>query len=143
MNTSFDGWAPHAGPIQRRQNGAIVSDRAGTTTAYSLFHLQPRGELFVSPGEEVYEGMVVGEHNRDSDLNVNAVRGKQLTNFRTTASDEKLILAPPRELSLETAMEFIDEDEWVEVTPKSIRLRKRILPANERSIIRGEKRKEA
>jgi GTP-binding protein len=96
--------------------------------------------LFVNPGDEVYEGMIVGEHNRESDLNVNAVRGKQLTNFRTTAADEKLILAPPREISLESAMEFIDDDEWVEVTPRFIRLRKKVLPANERSIVRGERR---
>jgi GTP-binding protein len=143
MNTLFDGWDTHAGPIARRQNGAIVADRAGTTTAYALFHIQPRGTLFVGPGEDVYEGMIVGEHNRDSDLNVHAVRGKQLTNFRTTAADEKLILAPPREMTLERAMEFIDDDEWVEVTPTAIRLRKRVLPANERSIIRTDRRKEA
>ena len=143
MNTLFDGWDTHAGPIGRRQNGAIVADRAGQTTAYALFHIQPRGTLFVDPGEDVYEGMIVGEHNRDSDLNVHAVRGKQLTNFRTTSADEKLVLAPPREMTLERAMEFIDDDEWIEVTPKSIRLRKRVLPANERSIVRTERRKDA
>ncbi|MEZ4240158.1 MAG: translational GTPase TypA [Myxococcota bacterium] len=143
MNSLFDGWDAFAGPIQRRLNGAIVADRAGTTTAYSLFNLQPRGELFVGPGTEVYEGMIVGEHNRDSDLNVNAVRGKALTNFRTTAADEKLVLAPPREVTLEWAMEFIDDDEWIEVTPKSIRLRKRALAANQRSIIRTDRRRDA
>jgi GTP-binding protein len=143
MNTLFDGWGEHAGPIGRRQNGAIVADRPGETTAYGLFGLQPRGELFIGPGTQVYEGMIVGEHNRDTDLNVNATRSKQLTNFRTTAADEKLVLAPPREMSLEAAMEFIDEDEWVEVTPKSIRLRKKVLPANQRSIIRGERRAES
>ncbi|MEQ1501296.1 MAG: translational GTPase TypA [Myxococcota bacterium] len=143
MNTLFDGWDTYAGTIQRRQNGAIVADRAGTTTAYALFALQPRGQLFVGPGEEVYEGMLVGEHNRDSDLNVHAVRGKQLTNFRTANADEKLILAPPRELSLEAAMEFIDDDEWIEVTPTSIRLRKRVLAGNERSIVRTERRRDA
>jgi GTP-binding protein len=143
MNTLFDGWDAYAGAIQRRTNGAIVADRSGTTTAYALFHLQPRGELFLSPGAEVYEGMIVGEHNRDSDLNVNAVRGKQLTNFRTTAADEKLVLTSPREVTLEWAMEFIDDDEWIEVTPKTIRLRKRILASNERTIVRTERRRDA
>ncbi|MEQ1569718.1 MAG: translational GTPase TypA [Myxococcota bacterium] len=142
MNTLFDGWDAFAGPIQRRQNGAIVSDRSGVCTAYALFGLQPRGVLMVAPGDEAYEGMIVGEHNRDSDLNVHAVKGKQLTNFRTTSADEKLVLAPPREMSLEAAMEFIDDDEWVEVTPKAIRLRKKVLPANERSVVRGDRRKE-
>ncbi len=140
MNTLFDGWDAHAGEIARRQNGAIVADRTGKTTAYALFGLQPRGELFVAPGEEVYEGMVVGEHNRESDLNVNAVKGKQLTNFRASGSDEKTILAPPRQITLESAMEFIDDDEWVEVTPTAVRLRKRVLASNERSIIRGKKK---
>jgi GTP-binding protein len=140
-NTLFDGWDAHAGTIQRRINGSIVADRAGTCTAYALFNLQPRGVLFVAPGDEVYEGMVVGEHNRESDLNVNVVRGKQLTNFRTTAADEKLVLAPPRVVTLESGMEFIDDDEWIEVTPSSVRIRKKVLPANERSIVRGERKK--
>jgi len=140
-NTLFDGWDAHAGTIQRRINGSIVADRAGICTAYALFNLQPRGVLFVAPGDEVYEGMVVGEHNRESDLNVNIVRGKQLTNFRTTAADEKLVLAPPRAVTLESGMEFIDDDEWIEVTPSSVRIRKKVLPANERSIVRGERKK--
>ena len=140
MNTLFDGWDDHAGEIPRRNNGSIVADRTGRTTAYALFHLQPRGELFVSPGEEVYEGMIVGEHNRETDLNVNVVKGKQLTNFRAAGSDEKTILAPPRVLTLESAMEFIDDDEWVEVTPGAIRLRKRTLASNQRSIVRSAKR---
>ena len=134
--------AEQAGELPERDAMSIISDRDGVTTAYGLFHLQPRGQLFVKPGEDVYEGMIMGEHNRDSDLNVNGVRGKQLTNFRTTAADEKMVLAPPREVTLETAMEFIDDDEWVEVTPKSIRLRKKVLPANQRSIIRSDRRKE-
>ena len=140
MNTLFDGWGPHAGEIARRQNGSIVADRTGKTTAYALFGLQPRGELFVGPGTEVYEGMVVGEHNRESDLNVNAVKGKQLTNFRSAGADEKLILAPPRQITLESAMEFIDDDEWVEVTPTAIRLRKRVLATNQRSVVRSGKK---
>jgi GTP-binding protein len=141
MNTLFDGWDKHAGIIQRRVNGSIIADRSGTCTAYSLFNLQPRGVLFVGPGDEVYEGMVVGEHNRESDLNVNVVRGKQLTNFRTTAADEKLVLAPPRVATLESGMDFIDDDEWIEVTPTKVRIRKKVLPANERSIVRGERKK--
>ena len=139
INSLFDGWDLHAGTIQRRQNGAIVSDRAGRTTTYSLFHLQPRGTLIVGSQTDVYEGMIVGEHIRENDLNVNAVRGKQLTNFRAAGADEKTVLTPHKVMSLEDAMEFIDDDEWVEVTPQSIRIRKRILASNQRSIIRGER----
>ncbi len=142
-NALFDGWDHHAGPIQRRQNGTIVSDRAGKTTTYSLFNLQPRGELFVGSGTEVYEGMIVGEHARDNDLNVNAVRGKQLTNFRAAGADEKQVLAPPRDMSLEKAMDFIDDDEWIEVTPNYIRLRKRVLAGNMRSIVRKDREPKA
>jgi GTP-binding protein len=136
MNTLFDGWSPHAGELPRRRRGGLIADRQGKTTAYSLFHLQPRGELFVGAGVEVYEGMLVGEHCRKNDLNVNAVKGKQLTNFRASGTDDKTVLTTPRQLTLESAMEFIDEDEWVEITPKSIRLRKRNLKANTRSIVR-------
>ncbi len=138
LNTIFDGWAPHAGTIQRRPNGALVADRTGRTTAYALFHLQPRGVLFVGEGEDVYEGMIVGEHSRINDLNVNAVRPKALTNFRSAGADEKTTLTPARQMPLEIAMEFIDDDEWVEITPKSIRLRKRVLPGNSRTIIRHD-----
>ncbi len=137
MNTLFEGWAPHAGPIQRRINGALVADRLGRTTAYALYNLEPRGVLFIGEAVDVYEGMIVGEHTRANDLNVNAVRAKQLTNFRSAGADEKTTLQPPRKLGLEAAMEFIDEDEWVEVTPAAIRLRKRVLPGNLRSIVRG------
>ena len=140
INSLFDGWDLHAGPIERRKNGAIVADRAGKTTSYSLFHLQPRGTLFVNPGTDVYEGMIVGEHIRENDLNVNAVRGKQLTNFRAAGADEKTVIAPPKLHTLEEAMEFIDDDEWVEVTPKTIRLRKRVLASNQRSIVRRDRR---
>jgi GTP-binding protein len=138
LNTLFDGWGPHAGTIQRRPNGALVADRSGRTTAYALFHLQPRGVMFVGEGEDVYEGMIIGENARNNDINVNVVRAKQLTNFRSAGADEKLLLTPPRRMTLEAAMEFIDDDEWVEVTPVAIRLRKRVLPANQRSVIRGE-----
>ena len=139
MNTLFAGWRPYAGFIQGRANGSLVADRAGTTTTYSLFHLQPRGKLFIGPGTEIYEGMLVGEHVRENDLNVNATKSKQLTNFRTVNADEKQILAPPVQVTLEWALEFIDADEVVEITPESIRLRKRTLAANQRTIIRGEK----
>ncbi len=132
LNTLFDGWEPYRGPMLRRGNGAIVADRAGTTTPYALFHLQPRGVLFVNPGIEVYEGMIVGENNRANDLDVNVVREKKLTNIRAANRDENVVLAPPHVLTIDTAMEFIDRDELVEVTPDAMRLRKRILDCNRR-----------
>ena len=141
LNTRFAGFGPEAGEIPMRANGSIIADRAGKTTAYALYNLQPRGKLFVGTGTEVYEGMVIGEHVRDSDLNVNAVRAKQLTNFRSAGADEKNILATPVDMTLEKALEFIADDELVEITPNFIRLRKRVLPANMRSVVRGEKRK--
>ncbi len=116
----------------RRVNGAIVSDRAGTATPYALFHLQPRGVLFIEPGTEVYEGMIIGEHNRANDLDVNVTREKKLTNIRAAGRDENVILSPPHLLSIDTAMEFIDRDELVEVTPDAVRVRKRILDVNRR-----------
>jgi GTP-binding protein len=140
MNTLFDGWHPNAGYIPQRQNGALVADRTGKTTAYALFHLQPRGELFVGAGQQVYEGMIMGAHNRDNDLNVNTVKGKALNNVRTAGNDEKLTLSPPRPMTLENAIEWIDEDELVEITPLSIRLRKRVLASNQRTIRRNESR---
>jgi GTP-binding protein len=129
LNTLFVGWAPHAGAVARRPNGAMVSDRVGVTTTYALFHLQPRGRLFVGPQEDVYEGMIVGEHSRENDLDVNVCREKKLTNIRAAGKDEALILTPPKVMSLEMAIEWIDEDELLEVTPGSIRLRKKILKA--------------
>lgn len=139
INTLFDGWDAWAGDIARRTNGSLVADRSGKTTAYALYALQPRGTLFVGSQTEVYEGMIVGENARENDLNVNAVRAKQLTNFRSAGADEKNILSPPRVLSLEDAMSYIDDDEWVEITPTQIRLRKRILKSNQRSIVRTAK----
>ena len=138
-NTRFVGWRPDAGEIPRRARGAIVADRKGKTTAYALFHLQPRGTLFVAPGIEIYEGMIVGIHTRDNDLNVNASKEKQLTNVRSSGADEKLILSTPKALTLESAVEFIDDDERVEITPSSIRLRKAVLATNMRSIVRRPK----
>jgi len=139
LNALFDGWHDDVGQILNRANGALINDRPGVITAYALFNLQDRGVLFVSPGDETYEGMIIGEHSRENDLNVDATKAKQLTNFRTTSADEKLVIVPPRRMTLETAMEFIEEDELIEVTPTAIRLRKRILPKNQRSIIRRER----
>ncbi|MBI5494016.1 MAG: translational GTPase TypA [Deltaproteobacteria bacterium] len=130
MNTLFDSWQPYQGEIPGRPSGAIVADRVGPTTPYAIFHLQPRGILFVGPQTEVYEGMMVGEHNRDNDIDVNICREKKLTNIRAAGRDENIILTPPRMMSLEQYLGFIDTDELVEVTPKSIRLRKKILKAN-------------
>ncbi|HEX4321879.1 MAG TPA: translational GTPase TypA [Acidobacteriaceae bacterium] len=132
MNTLFDGYMPYQGEIPQRLSGALISDRTGTTTVYALFGMQDRGVLLVSSGVEVYEGMIVGEHSRDNDLDVNVVREKKLTNMRASSSDEALRLAPARLMNLEQAIEFIAEDELVEVTPKSLRLRKKVLQANQR-----------
>ena len=132
MNHLFDGFSPWQGDIEHRATGVLISDRPGKATAYAIEHLQPRGELFVAPTEEVYEGMIVGEHSRDNDLDVNVVREKKLTNMRASGSEDLVRLVPPRVMNLEQALEFIREDELVEVTPKAFRLRKRILQANRR-----------
>ncbi|HUO61014.1 MAG TPA: translational GTPase TypA [Candidatus Acidoferrales bacterium] len=132
MNSLFDGYTPWQGAIPHRITGAIIADRPGTTTTYALYGLQERGQLFVGPGVEVYEGMVLGEHSRDNDIDVNAVREKKLTNMRSSTADEAIRLVPFRTLSLEQTIEFIAEDELVEITPKSLRLRKKILQANRR-----------
>jgi GTP-binding protein len=132
MNSLFDGYTPYQGEIPQRPTGALIADRSGTTTAYALEGLEDRGVLFVPPGTEVYEGMVIGEHSRDNDLDVNVVREKKLTNMRASSADEAIRLTPPRALNLEQAIEFIAEDEMVEVTPKSLRLRKKVLQTNRR-----------
>jgi len=132
LNHIFDGWVPWQGEIAHRATGALVADRAGRTTAYAIDHLQPRGVLFTGPGEEVYEGMIVGEHVRANDIDVNITKEKKLTNMRSSTSDELVRLVPPVAMNLEQALEFIREDELVEVTPKAFRLRKRILSANRR-----------
>jgi len=130
MGTLFEGWAPYTGIMLRRKCGAIVCDRAGATTPYALFNLQPRGVLFVGPGTKVYEGMIVGEHNRANDLVVNAVREKKLTNIRAAGRDENVILSAPLEHTIESALEFIDRDELLEVTPDALRIRKKVLQNN-------------
>jgi GTP-binding protein len=132
LTSVFDSYGPHKGVIPGRQNGVLVSNGPGKVTGYACFSVQERGSLFVGPGEEVYEGMVVGENSRDNDLVVNVVRGKQLTNVRASGSDENIILTPPRTFTLEQAIDFIQDDELVEVTPNFIRLRKRMLNENER-----------
>ena len=133
LNHLFDGWSPWQGPIAGRATGALVSDRPGKTTTYALYHLEPRGTLFTGPGTEVYEGMILGESTRDSDLDVNVTREKKLTNMRAAGSDEALRLAPPREMTLDRALEWIDADELVEITPGAVRVRKRVLPSNQRT----------
>jgi len=132
MNSLFHAWVEWMGDIPMRQTGVLISDRTGKATAYAMWNLQERGELFISPMTEVYEGMVVGENSRDADLDVNIIKEKKLTNMRASSADEAIRLVPPRLLNLEQAIEFIAEDEWVEVTPQSIRLRKKILRMNQR-----------
>jgi len=132
-NHLFDGYESWHGPMTRRKTGALVADRTGKATPYALFHLQPRGTLFIRERTEVYEGMIIGEHSRENDLDVNVTREKKLTNIRAAAADEALQLVPPKTLSLEEALEFIGEDELLEVTPGAMRLRKKILPAGKRA----------
>ena len=120
----FEGWEPWHGELRTRPTGALVADRRGPATAFAILNLQERGSLFVAPGVELYEGMIVGENSRADDLDVNATKEKKLTNMRSSTSDELVRLIPPRPLSLEQALEFIRDDECVEVTPKCIRLRK-------------------
>jgi GTP-binding protein len=132
MNSLFHGYIDWQGDIPMRPTGSLVADRSGRATGYAIFNLQERGEIFVTPGDEVYEGQVVGENARENDLDVNIVKEKKLTNMRASTSDEGIRLVPPRILNLEQAIEFIREDELVEVTPKAIRLRKKILKSNQR-----------
>jgi len=138
MNALFDGWAPWHGTIQGRSNGAMVADREGTATPYAIFHLQERGIIFISPGDRVYEGMVVGEYSRDVDLNVNISREKKLTNIRAAGRDENIIITPHREMGLEDGIEWVGDDELVEVTPESVRLRKKVLKQSDRPRRRQE-----
>lgn len=138
MNTLFAGYEEYRGDFPVRHTGSLVSDRAGVGVAYGLFHLEPRGSLFIKAGDPVYEGMVVGEYNKDNDLNVNPCKEKKLTNLRASGKDEALTLRPILPVTLEKAIHFIADDEMVEVTPKSIRIRKTILSAHERHTIRGK-----
>jgi len=132
MNSLFHGYIEWQGDIPSRPTGSLVADRPGKATGNAIFNLQERGEIFVSPGTEVYEGMIVGENARTADLDVNIVKEKKLTNMRASTADEAIRLVPPRILNLEQSIEFIRDDEFVEVTPTSIRLRKKILKSNQR-----------
>ena len=132
IHSLFDGWTEYGGDMALRPTGALVADRAGVSTAYALWGLQERGELFIGPAVEVYEGMVVGENSREQDMEVNVTREKKLTNMRSSTADEAIRLIPHRQLSLEQAIEFIADDEFVEITPRSIRLRKKVLEAGKR-----------
>jgi GTP-binding protein len=132
LNHLFDGYEPWQGDIPHRLTGALVADRSGKITAYAIEHAQDRGEMFVEPGERCYEGMIVGENSREEDIDVNIVREKKLTNMRSSTAEEGIHLLPVHRLSLEHALEWIREDELLEVTPGALRLRKRVLPANVR-----------
>ena len=132
LNHLFDGYEPWHGTISKRVNGALVSDRSGATTIYALFGIQPRGTLFVKEGTAVYEGMVIGENSRENDMDVNVVKEKKLTNMGAPGADDSMFLFPPRQMTLEQALEFIQDDELVEVTPQNIRLRKKVLEAGKR-----------
>jgi GTP-binding protein len=136
MSSYFVGYEPHVGKMLSRQNGALISDRAGKITPYALFNLLASGKQFVLPGEQAYEGQVVGEHTRPNDLNVNVCREKHLSSVRTAGKDENIILPPIPSRTLDWALDWIDDDEWVEVTPKSIRIRKKELNQNQRSVVR-------
>jgi GTP-binding protein len=132
IHSIFDGWTDYAGEMALRPTGALVADRSGPSTAFALWNIQERGELFIGPAIEVYEGMIVGENSREQDMDVNVTKEKKQTNMRSSSADEAIRLIPHRELSLEQAIEFIADDEFVEITPKSIRLRKKVLQANRR-----------
>ena len=132
MNSYLSGYEPYRGDFQTRSTGSIVADRRGPSVAYALFNLEPRGEVFIGPGVQGYEGMIIGEHNRDTDINVNQCKEKKLTNIRAAGRDDAVVLSPTKPMTIERALSFIKEDELVEVTPRSIRLRKRILSAQRR-----------
>jgi GTP-binding protein len=139
MNSLFDGYGEFRGECPSRFTGSIVADRAGAAVAYALFNLEPRGRLFLEPGQPVYEGMIIGEHNRPQDINVNPCKEKKLTNMRAAGKDDNVMLTPVRPMTLEQAINFIREDELVEVTPISLRLRKAVLSAQKRHNLRAVK----
>jgi GTP-binding protein len=132
MNRLFLGYQPWAGVIEGRRNGSLISNSDGEAIQYALFSLQERGTLFVNPGDKVYVGLILGENSRDNDLDVNPIKEKKLTNIRAAGKDEALLLIPPRRMSLEQAIAYIEDDELVEVTPSAVRLRKRYLDPHER-----------
>ena len=138
MNSYLQGYEEFRGEFSSRLTGSLVSDRQGEALSYALYNLEPRGILFVVPNDPVYEGMIVGEHNRDNDLDVNPCKGKKLTNMRASGKDDSIMLTPVIPMTLEKAIEFIKDDELVEVTPKSIRLRKAILASQKRHTLRNK-----
>ena len=138
---TIHGYAPYKGAIASRHTGVLISNGDGTAVAYALWNLEDRGPMMIEPGWKVYQGMIVGEHNRENDLEVNVLKGKKLTNIRTTSKDEAVRLTPPIRMTLEKSLAWIQDDELVEVTPKSIRIRKAILDPNDRK--RAERSKEA
>ncbi|WP_341818572.1 translational GTPase TypA [Wolbachia endosymbiont (group B) of Ennomos erosarius] len=142
INRLFHSYAPHKGPISGRRNGVLISTDKGEAVAYAIFNLQDRGIMFIKPQDKVYCGMIVGQHSRDNDLEINVLKGKQLTNVRASGSDEAIKLTPPKMMTLEDMIAYIDDDELVEVTPKSIRLRKKFLDPNERKRAGRAKNKE-
>jgi GTP-binding protein len=139
FSTLFLEYGPHKGDIPHRTSGSLISDRSGETVEYGLMGIEERGILFVGPGVQVYEGMIIGEHSKDNDLNVNACRAKKLTNIRAAHAELLVTLAGIRKMSLEQCLEWIDEDEWIEITPESVRLRKKTLNQNLRSVKREER----
>ena len=141
MNRMFKGYAPHKGSVGGRTNGVLISTDEGVAVAYGLWYIEERGKLFIVPGTKVYQGMVIGQNAKDNDLDVNPLKAKQLTNIRTTSKDEAVRLTPPIRMTLEKALAYIEDDELVEVTPKSIRLRKKLLDATDRK--RDERKKES
>ncbi|HEX3066250.1 MAG TPA: translational GTPase TypA, partial [Dongiaceae bacterium] len=141
MNRLFHEYAAYKGEIAGRRNGVLISNEQGESVAYAMFKLEDRGPMMIEPGWKVYRGMIVGEHTRDNDLEINVLKGKQLTNIRTTSKDEAVRLTPPRQMTLEQAIAYVQDDEQVEITPKSLRLRKAVLDPNKRK--RAERAAEA
>ena len=139
MNRLFHEYAPYKGEVQGRRNGVLISTDSGEAVAYALWNLEDRGPMMIEPGWKVYRGMIVGEHTRDNDIEVNVLKGKKLTNIRTHSKDEAVRLTPPIRMTLEKALAYIQDDEFVEITPASIRLRKKILDPNDRK--KDERRK--
>ena len=139
MNRLFHAYAPYFGEIPGRHTGALLSNSDGDAVAYAIFNLQDRGPMFIEHGTKVYAGMIIGEHTRGNDLELNVIKGKKLTNVRASGKDEAVVLTPPIRMSLEKALAYVGEDELVEVTPKSIRLRKAILDPNERKKVSRQK----
>ena len=139
MNSLFDGYEPFRGECPSRFTGSIVADRSGHAVPYALFNLEPRGRLFITPGVPVYEGMIIGEHNRSQDIDVNATKEKKLTNMRASGKDDNVLLSPIKPMTLEQTISFIREDELVEITPLSIRMRKAVLSFQKRHLLRSAK----